>query len=151
SSAPRAPRPRSRLSRPHAGHEHQANDAEDHSRHPGREIGWDESLATNRLGELDEHEEDDRRGEADADAVGSPSALRARRQRRAEEGDDDARRRDRDLERTLDAKQVGVAPRSLLSANEARELLVAHLLGAAWLRHHLDRAFGETPVAEAVE
>src|SRR3982751_2657651 len=141
----------SRTLRPHASHQHESYDPEDRARNPCGEVWRYESLAADRLGELDKHEEDDRRREADADAIRRTATLRARREWRAEEGDDEAGRRNRDLERPLDAEQVRVAPGALLRANETRELLVTHLLGAARLRHHLDRTLGETPVAEAVE
>src|SRR5688500_5705865 len=84
--APRAPP----ASRPHSRHEDVADDREDHVRDPPGEIRLHESLLADRLRQLDHHEEDDRRAERDADAVGGPPALRARRERRAEEGDDDA-------------------------------------------------------------
>src|SRR5436305_11229938 len=143
--------PRTLPSGPHPDHEHEANRAEDHARHPRGEVGWDQPLSSDRLRELNEHQENDRGGKADADSVGRATALGARGKGSAKEGDNEAGCRNRDLESPLYPHKIRVASGALLGANEPCELRIAHLFGAARLRHHLDGTLREMPIAQAVE
>ena len=86
--------------------------------------------------------------------IAMPTAAPARgawyRERRAEQGDDEAGGRHRQLERLLHDQLVGVVPRALQGVDVAAQLRVAHLVRRLRLGQQVGRRLGRAPGAACV-
>src|SRR4051812_36414891 len=90
----------------YAREEYDSHNAEYDAWQPRCQVCRDHPLSTDALRELNEHEENDRGSETEANAVCSAAALVAGRERRAEEQNDDAGNWNGKLEHALDAQLV---------------------------------------------
>src|SRR4051812_10439481 len=135
----------------YAREEYDSHNAEYDAWQPRCQVRRDHPLSANSLCQLNEHEENDRRGEAEANAVCSAAALIAGRERRAEKQNDDARNGNRKLEHSLHAQLVHFGSRSFHRCDETSKLTKSHVGGSFLGEGQLLRRFRELSVDERID